>query len=413
VALGGDGAMFDIGFQNLSRALMAGKPIKIMIVDTQVYSNTGGQACTSGFIGQVADMSPYGASQHGKSEKRKEISVIGMAHRTSYIAQGALSNTTHLLECFIDGLNSRRPALFTMYAVCPPEHGVGDDSAVVQSKMAVESRAFPLFSYNPDLGVTFSECVSLEGNPALEADWPSYDLAYVDEQGEKRTMTLPMTFADFALSEGRFAKQFRKAPPETWNDDMVLLGDFLQLAEEEREGKFPFIWSVDKKNRLMRVLVSVEMVRSCEERLQFWHQLKDVAGIGRPQVDEEEIANRVRQELIQKLSTGFGIVSSDAAQPAAVAATSAAPAAGADGYEAAWIDTPECTACDECMNINSKIFGYNDQKKAVVLNPTAGTFLDIVKAAEKCTAGVIHPGTPWNMKEANLDKLKARAAKFN
>jgi pyruvate-ferredoxin/flavodoxin oxidoreductase len=49
----------------------------------------------------------------------------------------------------------------------------------------------------------------------------------------------------------------------------------------------------------------------------------------------------------------------------------------------------------------------------VVLNPTAGTFLDLVKAAEKCTAGIIHPGTPWNMKEANLDKLKLRAEKFN
>ena len=122
-----------------------------------------------------------------------------------------------------------------------------------------------------------------------------------------------MTFADFALSEGRFAKQFKKAPPETWNDNMVLLGDFLKLSEDERDGKFPFIWSVDKKNRLMRVLTSVEMVRACEERLQFWHQLKDVTRTGAAaQVDEEAIASRVRQELIQKLSSGLGISSSDA-----------------------------------------------------------------------------------------------------
>jgi pyruvate-ferredoxin/flavodoxin oxidoreductase len=408
LAMGGDGAMFDIGFQNLSRALMAGKPIKILIVDTQVYSNTGGQACTSGFIGQVADMSPYGASKHGKSEKRKEISVIGMAHRTAFVAQVSQANTTHLLESFIDGINSRRPALFNAYAVCPPEHGVGDNSAVAQSKMAVESRAFPLFRYNPDMGVTFSECTTLEGNPSLDADWPTYTLDYVDDKGDKQTMTLPMTFADFALSEGRFAKQFKKAPPETWNDDMVLLGDFLKLSEDEREGKYPFIWAVDKKQRLMRVLTSVEMVRSCEERQQFWHQLKDVTGASRPQADEEAIASRVRQELIQKLSSGMSI-GADAAQPVAVAA----PAAVAEGYEPVWIDTPECTACDECININPKVFGYNDTKKAVVLNPKAGSYLDMVKAAEKCTAGIIHPGTPWNMSEANLDKLKLRAAKFN
>ncbi len=411
MSLGGDGAMFDIGFQNLSRALMSGKPIKILIVDTQVYSNTGGQACTSGFIGQVADMSPYGASKHGKSEQRKEISVIGMAHRTSYVAQLSQGNITHMLESFIDGINSRHPALFNVYAVCPPEHGVGDNSAVAQSKMAMESRAFPLFRFNPDAGVTFSECVSLEGNPALDADWPSYTLDYL-EDGGKKSMSLPMTFADFALSEGRFAKQFKKAPPETWNDDMVLLADFLKLSADEREGKFPFIWAVDKKQRLMRVLLSAEMVHSCEERQQFWHQLKDLAAVGRPQagaVDEAAIASRVRQELIQKLSSGFGISSSDAA-PAAVAA---APAASADGYEPVWVDTPECTACDECININPKVFGYNEAKKTVVLDPKAGSYLDLVKAAEKCTAGVIHPGTPWNMNEANLDKLKARAAKFN
>jgi pyruvate-ferredoxin/flavodoxin oxidoreductase len=64
--IGGDGAMYDIGFQNLSRALMSGMPIKVLVVDTQVYSNTGGQACTSGFIGQVSDMAPLRRRCGGK-----------------------------------------------------------------------------------------------------------------------------------------------------------------------------------------------------------------------------------------------------------------------------------------------------------------------------------------------------------
>ena len=62
VAMGGDGAMYDIGFQNLSRLMASGKPLRVVILDTQVYSNTGGQACTSGFTGQVSDMSYYGES---------------------------------------------------------------------------------------------------------------------------------------------------------------------------------------------------------------------------------------------------------------------------------------------------------------------------------------------------------------
>ena len=83
-----------------------------------------------------------------------------------------------------------------------------------------------------------------------------------------------MTFADFAATEARFAKQFRKAPPETWNDDMLQLADFLKLDKDEREGKFPYIWAVDGKNRLMRLLVTEDLVRAAEERLNFWRQLR-------------------------------------------------------------------------------------------------------------------------------------------
>jgi pyruvate-ferredoxin/flavodoxin oxidoreductase len=420
VAVGGDGAMYDIGFQNLSRALMSGKPVKVMVVDTQVYSNTGGQASTATFVSQVADMTPYGKAAKGKQEIRKEMSLIGMAHRTSYVLQSAISNPTHLIEGYIDGLNSRRPAVFNIYSVCPVEHGVADDASYEQSKLAVESRAYPLFKYDPGLGVTFSECVSLEGNPALEEDWPEYALKYLDEEGNQQAMTLPFTFADFALTEGRFAKQFKKAPAETWNDDMVPLVDFLNLAEDERDGKFPYIWAVDKKNRLMRVLVSGELARASEERRQFWQQLKNVAGLDRPAVDEESIAARARAEMVQKLTAslaayGSGVLADAAAGGAAASggAVPARPAASAEGYEPVWIETPECTACDECTKLAPKCFKYNDQKQATVIDAQGTSFANIVKAAEKCTAGCIHPGTPWNMNEPGIEKLMARASKYN
>ncbi len=416
VSLGGDGAMYDIGFQNLSRALMSGMPVKILVVDTQVYSNTGGQACTSGFISQVSDMAPFGAARKGKQEARKEISLIGMAHRTAYVMQSTVAHVNHLLEGYIDGLNSRRPALFNIYAVCPPEHGVGDDRAVDQSKLAVEGRAYPLFKFDPDAGVTFSECVSLEGNPDIEGDWPTYTLRYKDEAGKEATMDVPMTFADFAATEARFGKQFRKAPPETWNDSMVPLAELLAMPAEDREGRFPYIWAVDGKNRLMRLLVTEDLVRSSEERLNYWRQLKDVAGLGAKSAeDAEAVAERVRAELIQKITASLGVSGGDiAAAPGAVpAAVMAAPAANADGYEPCWVESPECTACDECTTIAPKVFAYNDQKQAIVINPKGAKFADIVKAAEKCTAGCLHPGTPWNPAEPGLDKLVARAAKYN
>ncbi|MDK9724007.1 MAG: 2-oxoacid:acceptor oxidoreductase family protein [Sterolibacteriaceae bacterium MAG5] len=415
VSVGGDGAMYDIGFQNLSRALMSGAPIKVLVVDTQVYSNTGGQACTSGFIGQVSDMAPFGAAQRGKQETRKEISLIGMAHRTSYVLQSTIAHPNHLIEGYIDGLNSRRPALFNIYAVCPPEHGVGDDKSVDQSKLAVEGRAYPLFKFDPDAGITFSECVSLEGNPSMETDWPMYTRKYRDADGSEQTIEVPMTFADFAATEARFGKQFKKAPPETWNDNMVLLAEFIDMDKDDREGKFPFIWAVDQKNRLMRLLVTEELVRASEERRNFWRQLKDVASTGAGQAaDAEAIAAEVRAELLAKITASLGVGGGDAATPAAGAvATAGGSAANADGYEAVWIETPECTACDECTTLAPKTFAYNDQKQAIVINPKGGKFADIVKAAEKCTAGCIHPGTPWNMAEPGVEKLMVRAAKFN
>ena len=413
VSIGGDGAMYDIGFQNLSRALMSGMPIKILVVDTQVYSNTGGQACTSGFIGQVSDMAPFGEAQRGKQETRKEISLIGMAHRTSYVMQGTIAHVNHLLESYVDGLNSRRPALFNIYAVCPPEHGVGDDKSVDQSKLAVEGRAYPLFRFDPDAGTTFNECVSLEGNPALDSDWPIYSLKYLDDDGVEQSMTLPMTFADFAATEARFLKQFKKAPPETWNERMVPLAEFLQLDSDEREGRFPFIWAVDKKNRLTRLLVTEDLVRSSEERLHFWRQLRNIAGLDTRSADTAEVTERVRAELLAKITASLGLGGSVDAAPAGPAGDTPVANSAAGDYEPVWVDSPECTACDECTTLAPKTFAYNEHKLAVVINPKGAKFADIVKAAEKCTAGCIHPGTPWNKAEPGVEKLVARAAKFN
>ncbi len=426
VALGGDGAMYDIGFQNLSRALMSGMPIKVLVVDTQVYSNTGGQACTSGFIGQVSDMAPFGPAWKGKEEIRKEMTLISMAHRTTYVLQGAISNYTHLLEGYIEGLNSRRPALFNIYTVCQPEHGVGDDMADVQSKLAVESRGYPLMRFNPDEGETWEECLDLEGNPAIDDDWPVYKLEYEDEDGDgdKESLELPMTFADFAITEGRFRKHFRMAPRDTWNDNMVPLAEFIDMEEEDREGLYPYIWAVDKKNHLMRVLCSAEIVTSTEERRGYWRLIKSIAGLAK-KVDPEQIAADVRADMAQKLSAGLlslvaggaggdlaaKIAAAPAAPPAAVKGGNGAAAPG-NGYEPVWIDSPECTACDECIEINPKMFAYDDKKLAYVLDPKAGSFKDVVRAAEKCTATCIHPGTPWNPSEKGVDKLIKRAEKY-
>ena len=426
VALGGDGAMYDIGFQNLSRMMASGKPIKVIVVDTQVYSNTGGQACTSGFIGQISDMAQYGKAIKGKEEPRKEIGLIAMAHRNTYVLQSTLANTSQMIEGFIDGLMTKRPALFNLYTTCQPEHGVGDDLGTHQAKLAMESRAYPIFKYNPDNGAKAEDCFDLGGNPAMDRLWPSYQLKYL-ENGREKTMEVAMTFADFAITEGRFRKHFRQAPRDTWNDNMAVLSEFLEMDESERVGKFPYIWAVDRKQRLNRVLVAKPIVESCEERRDFWIMLRALAGVDtKPVEPKEDLEGKIRAEVVGKIAQGLmqlaggngaGIVNlaMSAAAPAGVAVAEAPEAVPvADGAPMApWLESEACTACDECMKINPNIFAYNADKKAYIKNPDGGPYQDLVKAAEKCTARVIHPGLPADRSGKDMDKWVKRGEKFN
>ncbi|MEQ9403911.1 MAG: 2-oxoacid:acceptor oxidoreductase family protein [Cyclobacteriaceae bacterium] len=418
VALGGDGAMYDIGFQNLSRMMASGKPIKVIIVDTQVYSNTGGQACTSGFIGQISDMAQYGKVWKGKSEPRKEIGLIAMAHRNTYVLQGTLANTSQMIEGFIDGLMTRRPALFNLYTTCQPEHGVADDLGVHQAKLAVESRAYPVFRYNPDLGVKTHEALDLSGNPAIDQIWPTYELKY-QESGYEKSMKVPMTFADFAITEARFRKHFRNAPRNTWNDNMILLTEFLERTDEERDGKFPFIWTVDRKGELSRVLVAKPIVESCEERRDFWILLRDLARIQTEVVEEVDLEGKIRAEVINKmtqklmkLAGGNGFNLEKTVKQSENTETKEPEAANGAGM-APWLETDECTSCDECININPKIFEYNKDKKAFIKDPSGGSYQDLVKAAEKCTAQVIHPGLPADQSIKDIEKWIKRGEKYN
>lgn len=421
VALGGDGAMYDIGFQNLSRMMASGKPIKVIVVDTQVYSNTGGQACTSGFIGQVSDMAQYGKVWKGKPEPRKEIGLIAMAHRNTYVMQGTLANTSHMIEGFIDGLMTKRPALFNLYTTCQPEHGVADDLGSHQAKLAVESRAYPIFRYNPDLSVKIQEALDLSGNPAMDKDWPTYELKYV-ENGIEKSMEVPMTFADFALTEGRFRKHFRNAPPNTWNENMILLTEFLDMSEEDREGKFPFIWAVDRKNQLTRVIVAKTIVESCEERRDFWILLRDLAGAKPEASTEPDLESKIRTEIIGKIArklaqlaggNGSSLSTSVFQEKPEQEVTTEAEAPKSETGMSAWIETDECTSCNECINLNPKIFAYNKDKKAYIKDAQGGPYQDLVLAAEKCTAQVIHPGLPADTSGKDVEKWIKRAEKYN
>jgi pyruvate/2-oxoacid:ferredoxin oxidoreductase beta subunit len=225
--VGGDGAMNDIGFQSLSRMLAAGCDIKVIVLDTQVYSNTGGQTSTSSFKGQDAKMSFHGKVIQGKKENRKELANIAMMHKNVYVAQTTCSHVNHFYKAVMEANEYNGPAIVNVFTTCQPEHGVGDNMAEHQAKLAADSRSFPVFIYDPRKGSKFKERLSLAGNPNMKDDW------YVNPKtGE------PVDFITFARSEGRFAKHF------------------------------------DKDGNPSEVMIATR-----QERLENWHLLQELAGI--------------------------------------------------------------------------------------------------------------------------------------
>jgi pyruvate ferredoxin oxidoreductase beta subunit len=204
--VGGDGAMYDIGFQALSRMFLSGMNIKVLVLDTQVYSNTGGQASTASFTGQNTKMSVHGKAVFGKQERRKEIAQIAMMHPHVYVAQTTAAHVNHFYKAVLGTMEFDGPAIVACYTTCQPEHGVADNMAGEQARLAVDTRAFPMMIHDPRAGDTLKKRLSLMGNPNMKGDW------FINPKTNEE-----VNFIDFARSEGRFSKHFDKdgKPSET------------------------------------------------------------------------------------------------------------------------------------------------------------------------------------------------------
>jgi pyruvate-ferredoxin/flavodoxin oxidoreductase len=451
------------------------------VVDTQGYSTTGGQACTAGFTGQVSDMADHGPDHKGKEEVRKELALISMAHRGAFVMQSSLATPSHLFKNLLRGLQVRRPAIFILNSPCPREWGIAQDSAPEAARLALESRAVPNMVFDPDLGDTFSECMNLEGNPSPLEKWTSFDVIHVDEEGNEQKMTLPLTVADWALGESRFREHYSKPGDES---ELVPFHQYIEMDQDDRADATPFIYTVDAEKRLGKVCVSNEIVQLAEERLNYWAQLKELAGIevsdnmrglvaegvtrqleaqmealkseyeGKiallttqyPQLIARRLAegllrssaNETVAQLLEKAEqwkgpaftapVGMDLAGTPASNTAAATpaaekvaeppkATVKADVAVDDDEEdmgnEPYIETIRCTSCDECTKINNKMFAYNEDGLAYIKDPRAGTFKQLVMAAETCAPGIIHPGDPLNPDEKDLDKLIKRAEPFN
>jgi pyruvate-ferredoxin/flavodoxin oxidoreductase len=144
--VGGDGWAYDIGYGGLDHVLASGQDVNVLVLDTEVYSNTGGQASKATPLGAVAKF-----ATGGKPTGKKDLGMTAMRYHDVYIAQVAMgANDTHTVKAFLEAEAHRGPSLIIAYSQCIA-HGIDMAKGMGQQKLAVDSGHWPLYRYNPKL----------------------------------------------------------------------------------------------------------------------------------------------------------------------------------------------------------------------------------------------------------------------
>ncbi len=155
-AIGGDGGMGDIEYENTSKVILQNRPnVKALMLDTQVYSNTGGQNSDSTPMLGGNDMNVFGSATQGKAVEKKTVAETFLAgHGSPFIAQVSIANRPSCTGPWLDALEYRGTAFLQCFTTCQPEHGVADDVSLTQAQRVRDSRGAPEFVFDPRHGET-------------------------------------------------------------------------------------------------------------------------------------------------------------------------------------------------------------------------------------------------------------------
>ncbi|MBK1877749.1 2-oxoacid:acceptor oxidoreductase family protein [Pelagicoccus mobilis] len=304
--VGGDGGMGDIGYQNVSKVILQNRPnVKMLMLDTQVYSNTGGQNSDHSPMTGGFDMNQAGAASQGKLNEMKNIAESFLnGHGSPYLAQVSMADSAKLYTSLLEGLKYRGTAFFQCYTTCQPEHGVADNMATNQATLARESRCLPEFVFNPQLGESYQETLSLKGNKHVDRDWWQ---AKYSESGEVYSFTI----AHWACTEARFRQHIKKANPEEVERMDHLEDVLVRVTQQDIVNRrftdpkslayipdFGVYIKYDAGNgKHIPMKMSRQMVLFCVERRKAWRMLQSHAGI----VNKDY---QLQKELIAKVTNG-------------------------------------------------------------------------------------------------------------
>ncbi len=434
----------DDGMINISRVQLSGRPIAVLVL-MQPASNPRTSTVGDPLMGY-----------------RLEMGYRGISYRGSFVHQCSAASPDQMMEGFRRSLQTTRASLHIVACGLTADGGAPPLGAWLHASAAIEGRAHPLFSYDPDMGDDWASRFNFEANPQAQEDWPRYQLPCHTQTGEEQTLDLAFTFADFTLMEKAFRDHYRVIPDDCESGEFVTMDRYLQLPAEDSVELVPYTWAVDTGGRLRRLAMTRRLAFVCRDRLGFWHILQEFAGLRgehiqaavrrerekletqfaeqRAELEDSHAAEieTARSEAAGKAMKGLAatLLQTDVSRLAASTIPSARPMAAPAGSVDApteveapaeaetveeddegpgdpWINSILCTTCNDCTNINSRLFVYNGSKQATIGDPSAGTFAQLVEAAEKCPSRCIHPGKPLNPDEPNLEELIKRAKPFN
>jgi ferredoxin len=208
---------------------------------------------------------------------------------------------------------------------------------------------------------------------------------------------------DFVASDGRHARHFARLTGGDATEGLVRAGEVIAHPLPPRPDRVPFISMVDAGDRLQTVLVDDKVIRAARRCRDLWMNLRHLARTPAPAAVDAPAA-AAPETMAAPPAPALASNSPVVAGPAAAAPDRVA----GDPY----IDTPRCSTCNECTQINPRMFAYNENKQAFIKDVTAGTFAQLVQAAESCQVSISHPGKPRDPSEPGLAELVARAEAF-
>jgi hypothetical protein len=356
----------------------------------------------------LLEQSPITGEMVYSGLRGRELVSTAIGFGTYFVLQSSSSGLLRLRDEVLRGLAHAGPALFSIFSGAAST-GI---SPFLAAAAAAESRAFPALCYDPSAGADWASRFSLRANAQVDVDWPVQRLDYEDEAQQLVSEKLAFTFVDFLACDPRCAKHFAPVVRAKWSDDMLAVAEVLSREAKDLTGKVPCLLMVDGDNRLVKVIVDDRLVRMARGCAEAWRSLQELGGIHNSHaarlVETERKAWAAQAVSAPAESTPVATPAAVAAAPAPAAAEAPAEKPSDDPY----VETARCSSCNECIQINDKLFGYDANKQALILNPDAGTYRQLVDAAENCQLSIIHPGKPRNPNEPGLDELVKRAEPF-